>query len=136
MDRLDAMHLFVRVAELGSFAAVAQQLGLARSVVTRQIAALEALTGAWRHRAGGMLLSSSGQFPAQRAALQRPDLMPARTPRTLNMVLTTNQSDDNRGMAVAPPFSRFDIEYCINGRTQLTRVETDAGGGIAIGPPS
>ncbi len=45
MDRLDAMHLFVRVAELGSFAAVAQQLGLARSVVTRQIAALEAHLG-------------------------------------------------------------------------------------------
>jgi DNA-binding transcriptional LysR family regulator len=39
------MHLFVRVAELGSFAAVAQQLGLARSVVTRQIAALEAHLG-------------------------------------------------------------------------------------------
>jgi len=45
MDRLDAMHLFVRVAELGSFSAVAQQLGLARSVVTRQIAALEAHLG-------------------------------------------------------------------------------------------
>ena len=45
MDRLDAMNLFVRVAELGSFAAVAQQLGLARSVVTRQIAALEAHLG-------------------------------------------------------------------------------------------
>ncbi|HEX6733406.1 MAG TPA: LysR family transcriptional regulator [Azonexus sp.] len=45
MDRLDAMHLFVRVAELGSFAAVAQQAGLARSVVTRQIAALEAHLG-------------------------------------------------------------------------------------------
>lgn len=41
MDRLDAMQLFVRVAELGSFSAAAQQLGLARSVVTRQIAALE-----------------------------------------------------------------------------------------------
>ena len=41
MDRLDAMRLFVRVAELGSFAAAAQQLGVARSVVTRQIAALE-----------------------------------------------------------------------------------------------
>lgn len=41
MDRLDAMHLFLRVAELGSFSAVAQQLNLARSVVTRQIAALE-----------------------------------------------------------------------------------------------
>jgi len=45
MDRLDAMNLFVRVAELGSFAAVAQQLGLARSVVTRQIAALETHLG-------------------------------------------------------------------------------------------
>lgn len=41
MDRLDAMQCFVRVAELGSFAAVAQQLGVARSVITRQIAALE-----------------------------------------------------------------------------------------------
>lgn len=45
MDRLDAMQLFVRVAELGSFSAVAQQLGVARSVVTRQIAALEAHLG-------------------------------------------------------------------------------------------
>ncbi|MBP5998367.1 MAG: LysR family transcriptional regulator [Azonexus sp.] len=45
MDRLDAMQLFVRVAELGSFAAAAQQLGVARSVVTRQVAALEAHLG-------------------------------------------------------------------------------------------
>ena len=45
MDRLDAMRLFVRVAELGSFAAVAQQLDLARSVVTRQIAGLESHLG-------------------------------------------------------------------------------------------
>ncbi len=41
MDKLNAMQVFVRVAELGSFAAVAQQLGVARSVVTRQVAALE-----------------------------------------------------------------------------------------------
>ncbi len=41
MDRLTAMQWFVRVAERGSFAAVAAQLGVARSVVTRQIAALE-----------------------------------------------------------------------------------------------
>jgi DNA-binding transcriptional LysR family regulator len=45
MDRLDAMRLFVRVAERGSFSAVAQQLGLARSVVTRQVAALETHLG-------------------------------------------------------------------------------------------
>ncbi|HYQ38019.1 MAG TPA: LysR family transcriptional regulator, partial [Pseudomonas sp.] len=41
MNRFDAMMLFVRVAELGSFSAAACQLGVARSVVTRQIAALE-----------------------------------------------------------------------------------------------
>ena len=45
MDRLDAMQTFVRVAELGSFSAVAQQLGLARSAVTRQVAALETHLG-------------------------------------------------------------------------------------------
>src|SRR6218665_4001346 len=41
MNRLDAMTLFVRVADLGSFAAAANHPGVARSVVTRQIAALE-----------------------------------------------------------------------------------------------
>lgn len=45
MDRLAAMKMFVRVAEAGSFAAVAAQLGVARSMVTRQIAALEARLG-------------------------------------------------------------------------------------------
>ena len=45
MDRLDAMQAFVRVAELGSFAAAAQQMNVARSVVTRQIAALERYLG-------------------------------------------------------------------------------------------
>lgn len=41
MSRLDAMQHFIRVADLGSFAAAADQLGVARSVVTRRIAALE-----------------------------------------------------------------------------------------------
>ena len=51
----------------------------------RAIACLPALTGAWRHRAGGLLLSSSGHFPVRRAALQRPDLLGQRRPRTVNM---------------------------------------------------
>lgn len=46
------MRQFVRVAELGSFSAVAQQAGVARSAVTRQIAALEA-------HLGGKLMSRS-----------------------------------------------------------------------------
>ena len=52
----------------------------------RAVACLPALTGAWRQRAGGLLLSSSGAFPVQRAVLQRPDLLAGRTPRTINMV--------------------------------------------------
>ena len=56
----------------------------------RLIAILPCLTGAWRHRAGGMLLSASGWFPKNAAALQRPDLLAGpdgklRRPRTLNM---------------------------------------------------
>lgn len=46
MDRIDAMRAFVRVTELGSFAAVAAQHGVARSVVTRQIGGLERRLGA------------------------------------------------------------------------------------------
>lgn len=41
MDRLQAMETFVRVVELGNFSAAARQAGVARSVVTRQVAALE-----------------------------------------------------------------------------------------------
>ncbi|WP_298933028.1 molybdopterin oxidoreductase family protein [uncultured Ramlibacter sp.] len=51
----------------------------------RAIACLPALTGAWREAAGGLLLSSSGMFPIDKAALQRPDLLAGRTPRTINM---------------------------------------------------
>ena len=52
---------------------------------TRAVACLPALIGAWRHRAGGLLMSSSGQFPINKAALQRPDLLGQNLPRTINM---------------------------------------------------
>ena len=53
----------------------------------RLIALLPCITGAWRHRAGGMLLSASGWFKSARndAALQRTDLLAGRAPRTINM---------------------------------------------------
>jgi anaerobic selenocysteine-containing dehydrogenase len=51
----------------------------------RLVALLPCLTGAWRHRAGGLLLSSSGWFPKNSAALERPDLLGTRRPRTINM---------------------------------------------------
>ena len=57
---------------------------------SRAIACLPALTGAWRHRAGGLLLSSSGMFPVNTAALQRPELLAGRQPRTINMITIGN----------------------------------------------
>jgi len=53
----------------------------------RLVALLPCLTGAWRHRAGGLLLSASGWFRSavDWAWLQRPDLLAGRRPRTLNM---------------------------------------------------
>ena len=50
----------------------------------RTVACLPALVGAWRHAAGGALLSSSGTYPVNTAALERPDLIWNR-PRTINM---------------------------------------------------
>ena len=51
----------------------------------RAVACLPALVGAWRQPAGGLLLSSSAQFPVNRAALHKPELLAGRTPRTINM---------------------------------------------------
>jgi anaerobic selenocysteine-containing dehydrogenase len=54
------------------------------AMAVRTIACLPALTGDWRHAGGGVLLSTSGTFPVDNAALERPDLVPKGT-RTLNM---------------------------------------------------
>ncbi len=51
----------------------------------RAIACLPALIGAWRDPAGGLLLSSSGHFAVARDALERPDLLGGRHPRSINM---------------------------------------------------
>ena len=53
----------------------------------RLIAMLPCMVGAWRERGGGLLLSASGWFASaiDQAALQRPELLAGRTPRTINM---------------------------------------------------
>jgi len=64
-------------------------IGLSRhdngGATCRAIACLPALTGAYAHPAGGALLSSSRTFGLDLGALERRDLMPAPTPRTINM---------------------------------------------------
>ncbi len=54
-------------------------------MATRNIACLPALVGAFRDAAGGILLSTGGNFHIDRGALERPDLLAGRTPRTINM---------------------------------------------------
>ena len=46
MDRLDAMRVFVRVVERGSFSAVSRELGIGQPAVSKQISALEEELGA------------------------------------------------------------------------------------------
>ncbi|MFZ3287093.1 MAG: molybdopterin oxidoreductase family protein [Telluria sp.] len=78
-----------QLARRGEPVAIRANYGVQRirggGMSVRTIACLPALVGAWRHAAGGIQLSSSGSFPANRSALQRPDLL-KETPRTINMV--------------------------------------------------
>lgn len=46
MDRFDAMRVFVRVVEKGSFSAVSRELGIGQPAVSKQISALEQELGA------------------------------------------------------------------------------------------
>ena len=70
-------------------AAIRINYGLQRhaggAMACRTLACLPALTGAWRHAAGGILLGSGGTYPVDAHALERPDLI-WNAPRTINMV--------------------------------------------------
>jgi anaerobic selenocysteine-containing dehydrogenase len=83
-----------QTAMRGEPVAIRMNYGLQRvrggGMAVRNIACLPALVGAWRHAAGGVQLSTSGSFPANKVALQRPDLLrgrlpDGRIPRTINM---------------------------------------------------
>ncbi len=95
----DTVRELARAYGTSSPAAIRLNYGMQRvrggGNAVRLVALLPCLVGAWRHRAGGLLLSSSGWFKGARhdAWLQRPDLLqtvhgPAdqgRHPRTINM---------------------------------------------------
>jgi anaerobic selenocysteine-containing dehydrogenase len=78
-----------QAAMRGEPVAIRMNYGLQRvrggGMAVRSIACLPALIGAWRHPAGGVQLSTSGSFPSNKLALQRPDLLQGRLPRTINM---------------------------------------------------
>ena len=86
---IELARLYGQTARSGEGAAIRMNYGLQRvrggGMAVRNIACLPALVGAWRHRAGGVQLSTSGAFPANRPFLQRPDLLAGRMARTINM---------------------------------------------------
>ena len=53
-------------------------------IAARTIACLPALVGAWRDAAGGIVLSTADFYKFDHAALERPDLLAGRRPRTIN----------------------------------------------------
>ncbi len=63
MDRFDAMRMFVRVVQSGSFSATAREIGVGQPFVSKQIAQLEAHLGAQllRRTSRSMTLTEAGQ---------------------------------------------------------------------------
>jgi anaerobic selenocysteine-containing dehydrogenase len=70
-------------------AAIRLNYGMQRAAgggnAVRAVACLPALAGHWRDPAGGVLLSTSGNYPVDEARLYRPEFLDGRTPRTINM---------------------------------------------------
>jgi anaerobic selenocysteine-containing dehydrogenase len=88
-------------------AAIRINYGLQRhaggAMSVRTIACLPALTGAWRHAAGGVLLGSGATYPVDTAALERPDLI-WNNPRTINMIkLGEALAGDAAALSGGPP---------------------------------
>lgn len=86
---IDLARLYGETAKRGEPVAIRCNYGVQRAkgggMAVRNMSCLPALVGAWRHAAGGIQLSTSGSFPANRAVLQRPDLLAGRKTRTINM---------------------------------------------------
>lgn len=101
MDRLAQFECFVRVVELGSFSAAAQRLRSSKSVVSRQIAALEAELGArLLHRTTRSLtLTEAGQAYFERVSRILADIDEA------NLSVTQLQAAPRGRLRVNAPMS-------------------------------
>jgi anaerobic selenocysteine-containing dehydrogenase len=79
-------------------------------MAVRNLACIPALTGAWRYPGGGILLSTSGTYPFNISALERPDLIPTGT-RMINMSrlgeALTNRNPDGGPAPFDPPVKAF-----------------------------
>ncbi len=107
-------HEYGTVARRGDGALIRVNYGVQRAagggMAVRNVTCLPALVGAFRHAAGGVLLSTSAAGSIDRKAVERPDLLAGRTPRTINM--TTIGDDLLR--ADGPTFAKIDALIVYN----------------------
>lgn len=85
VERLEALaHAYATVSP----AVIRLNYGLQRhyggGMAVRTVSCLPAVTGSWRHHAGGVVLSTSGTYPFHYAALEHAHFIPKGT-RTINM---------------------------------------------------
>ena len=78
MDRLDAIRMFVRVVECGSFSAVAREAGVGQPAISKQITGLETHLGAQllRRTSRSLSLTEAGQEFYESAVRLIKDLSP------------------------------------------------------------
>jgi len=92
-------------------AAIRINYGLQRhgggGMAVRTIAMLPALVGSWKEQGGGLLLSTSGAFPINEDALQRPDLSPRPTriinATTIGAALSLDPDERAQGVMYGDP---------------------------------
>ncbi|MEW4568708.1 molybdopterin oxidoreductase family protein [Tautonia sp. JC769] len=77
-------------------------------MAVRTITCLPAIVGAWRHRGGGALLSTSGTYGLNSLALTRPDLSPPGT-RSVNM---NRLAEALAGELPGPPVKALYVYNC------------------------
>jgi len=101
MDRLDSMEAFVRVAEAHSFSEAARRLNLSKSVISRQVSALEADLGArlFHRTTRSLSLTEVGQAYFERCTRILADIDEA------NLAVSSHQANPRGKLRIAAPMS-------------------------------
>lgn len=107
MDRLDAIRLFLRVVECGSFSAAAKEAGVGQSAVSKQVAALE---GQFKQQllkrsSRGIALTEAGEAFYDGALRLRDEFEQLET----RVKFGADEAAGTLRISVAPVFGRFYI---------------------------
>lgn len=107
MDRLDAIRLFLRVVECGSFSAAAKEAGVGQSAVSKQVAALESQFNQQllKRSSRGIALTEAGKAFYDGALRLRDEFEQLET----HVKFGADEAAGTLRISVAPVFGRFYI---------------------------